>query len=88
MTIIRLIFIVLLFFLLVRILKTLFPSLFSRGSHLPPERERGAINEMVQDPHCGMFVARKDAYASQGGEEVLYFCSEECYQKYLSNKKQ
>jgi hypothetical protein len=40
---------------------------------------------MVQDPQCGIYVAKKDAYANRKGTNVLYFCSEECCRKYLTN---
>jgi YHS domain-containing protein len=40
---------------------------------------------MVQDPHCGIYVAKKDAYANRVGTDLLYFCSEECCHNYLIN---
>ena len=78
------IFCVLIYFLF-RLLRSFFsprPSVDSRGLF---RNKTDAVNEMVQDPQCGVYVAKKDAYVNRKGTKVLYFCSEECGHKYLSN---
>jgi uncharacterized protein len=81
----RFILLCILIYFLYRFFKSLFsarPSADSRGFF---RNEKGAVNEMVQDPQCGIYVAKKDAYANRKGTDVLYFCSEECSHKYLTN---
>ena len=81
----RFIFLCIFVFILFRLLKSLFSPRPSADSRILFRNEKGAVNEMAQDPHCGIYVAKKDAYANRVGTAVLYFCSEECCHKYLTN---
>jgi YHS domain-containing protein len=57
---------------------------FSPGKRKVVEPEdRG--EEMVQDPVCGCYIPKSQALSlpSQGGK--IYFCGEECFQKYKSS---
>lgn len=48
------------------------------------DRDRPEIDdEMVQDPHCGTYVPRRDAIHTRVGGESLYFCSEACKNRYI-----
>jgi len=40
-------------------------------------------DEMVKDPSCGVYITRRDAVHLRQAGEDLYFCSEECRDKYL-----
>lgn len=40
-------------------------------------------DEMVQDPHCKVFVPMKRAISVRSGDETLYFCSEDCAKKHI-----
>lgn len=42
-----------------------------------------AAGEMVRDPECGTYVAVDSAISVRDGENVRYFCSYECRDKYL-----
>ena len=42
--------------------------------------------DMVLDPHCQTYVAKDDAYRIRSGDDVYYFCSTECREKYLKEK--
>jgi YHS domain-containing protein len=42
---------------------------------------------MVQDPQCGLYITKKEAYADKIGTKLVYFCSKECYQKYLQDNQ-
>jgi len=79
---IRLIIIGIIVFFLFRIIRALF---FSHVPSSPVFRDNGekTVNEMAQDPHCGVYVDAKQAFSAQVGNELLYFCSEECRKKYL-----
>ena len=81
----RFILICILVFFLFRLLKSLFPSRPPGGSRIIFRNENATVNEMVQDPQCGIYVAKKDAYANRVGTDMLYFCSEECCRRYLTN---
>jgi len=52
----------------------------------PPKREntrfKDAAEEMVQDPVCHCYIAKSQAYSVSLRGEKVFFCSEECYQKY------
>ena len=81
----RFILFCILIFFLFRLLKSLFITRPSVDSRIFFRNEKNTVNEMVQDPQCGIYVAKKDAYANRVGKDVLYFCSEECCRKYLTN---
>ena len=82
---IRLIIIGILLFFIVRIVRALF---FSHVPSSPAFRDEGErkVNEMAQDPHCGVYVDTQQAFSARVGNEVHYFCSEECHKKYIQEK--
>lgn len=41
---------------------------------------------LVEDPFCHTFVPKSYAVKLKQGNETLYFCSEKCYEAYLSHK--
>jgi len=85
--IVRFLLIGILIYLLFRLLKPLFSPRPSADSRLLFRNQNAAVNEMVRDPQCGIYVAKKDAYLKRVGTDVLYFCSEECCQRYLTNNR-
>jgi YHS domain-containing protein len=40
-------------------------------------------NHMVKDPICGMYMDSRLAIRLESGKEEVYFCSEDCKNKYL-----
>ncbi|OAG28250.1 YHS domain-containing protein [Thermodesulfatator autotrophicus] len=44
-------------------------------------------DKLVKDPVCGVYCPRKSAYTAIWQGKVYYFCSEECRQKFLAEKK-
>jgi YHS domain-containing protein len=58
-------------------------ALFSlRGQKGRPE-EGG--EEMVQDPVCRCYVPKKQAYSVSYKGKQVFFCSEECFKKYMAS---
>ncbi len=60
-----------------------------RRSQQPPRgRKTAALNQMVKDPVCGMYMDPRLAVEvqSQGGGH-FYFCSAECRQKFLAEPR-
>jgi uncharacterized protein len=43
--------------------------------------------KLVRDPVCGMHLAEGLAVTERQGGEVLYFCSEECREKFVGAPK-
>lgn len=39
--------------------------------------------DLVQDPQCGVYVSREEALKADIDGRRIYFCSQECKQKYL-----
>ena len=47
------------------------------------EKKTAEIDDvMVKDPYCGVYFAKKDGVYLSVNDENLYFCSEECKDKF------
>jgi YHS domain-containing protein len=46
-----------------------------------------AGEDLVQDPFCKIYVPKSHAYLKEIDGRRQYFCSKECCEKYLSDKK-
>lgn len=66
---------------LIRRLMTVFLGKAARpGARNTPKR---AANHMVKDPVCGMYLDSRLAVRLDKSGDVIYFCSEECKEKFL-----
>ncbi len=77
----RLILIAIFLYLLVKFFKLLFLK--------PPEQKKppqpgtsSAINEMVQDPVCKVYVPKNSSLSISDSGTTYYFCSKECMKKF------
>ena len=64
-----------------------FKSLIMNSSHQSTVQGNTAAeidDDMVKDPHCGVYVAKKDGVALRLQGQDIYFCSEACREKFLS----
>ena len=43
-------------------------------------------NVMVKDPYCGIFFAQNDGVHLRVNDQDLYFCSQECKDKFLEKQ--
>lgn len=43
--------------------------------------------DLVQDPFCGTYVPQSQSYVKEIDGREKYFCSRECCEKYLSERK-
>ena len=87
---IRFVIFALLCYILYRLIKSLaLPSPRKSGE---PFRKQGEpftqprqviTDEMVIDPHCRVYIPKREALTAKIGGETVYFCSEECKKKYL-----
>jgi YHS domain-containing protein len=78
---VRLLWIVILAGLLYLTLRELFGT-GSRGNKAGNEGE-----EMVKDPCCGVYLSKSSAVLLRRMGKNLYFCSEECREKYKRSAK-
>lgn len=45
-------------------------------------------DEMVKDPHCQAYFPKRLAYKTELNGQTLYFCSQECLDAYLNQKRE
>ena len=77
----RFILYLILFFLLYAIARAfLFPKKVIRQKRGNPDV---AGEEMVFDPVCQSYFPKNAAFNTKNGNETVYFCSEECREKFL-----
>lgn len=80
-------------FLLIYLIYRMVRAIFFPGQKSTRAPRRGpsanqAIDEMVKDPVCGVYVPRRDALRVSSGGETLYFCGPKCREHYLEAKKE
>ena len=51
--------------------------------HLQNNKKQTVIDEMVQDPICGVYFPRKDGFRAKIKGQELLFCSKACKEKFL-----
>lgn len=83
---VRILLIAFLIFVIVRFVRNLLAASSPHHSHQTAGDSFRKVSDMVQDPHCGIYVAKKEALATRTRDGVLYFCSEECCRKYLQKQ--
>lgn len=47
---------------------------------------KGAVNDMVRDPVCGLYLPSDEAVTLERNGFCVYFCSEDCRTKYLQGR--
>ncbi len=58
------------------------------GGQIPSGGRSGEINDvMVQDPYCGVYFSRNEGVSLRIGDRELFFCSPECRDRYIDEKK-
>ena len=81
---VRILFPLLVFWLVRSVLKSLFAGSphrvpQNRASEVPPVT---AVGELKKDPVCGTYVSTGASIKRSVNGEVLHFCSQECRDKY------
>ena len=82
---------ILILLLLLLVIRALVARLFGTGRRASRKRARGGSKRaratvrgrMVKDPQCGIYVATDLAVRIRKKNADLYFCSEECRDKFL-----
>jgi uncharacterized protein len=63
-----------------------------RRSAPPPRKPRvfdppgSKVEEMAQDPSCGIWIPVSQALPLERETEILYFCSAECREKFMQGQ--
>ena len=76
--IIRLIFFLILAYLLYRVIKGFFRS----AKQIHKSKSSGVIDEMVQDPLCKTYIPRREAFRKTLKGQEHFFCSKECADRF------
>lgn len=59
-------------------------ALFPKKSKMTQPKEMA--EELVQDPVCQCYIPKSQSYALSYRGKKLFFCSEECYNKYMASR--
>ncbi len=81
--IIRLLIAVIAIYLLYRIARGLFLKGSAANKSIPKKREG---EEMVEDPYCHVYIPISESYAATIDGQTRYFCSRECYEKFIKEQ--
>lgn len=80
----RLLIFAILGFVIYRALKS---WLNSAGHHNHHSTDAQAVDDvMIKDPVCGAYFAQHNGVALNVSQEVIYFCSSECRDKYTAQQ--
>jgi uncharacterized protein len=82
----RLILAVAIVYIIYRVGKAIALPLAEQGRKFPQRPTPIEDEDMVQDPYCNTYVPLSNAYKATVDGKTLYFCSKECFEKYLSDK--
>lgn len=77
---IKLLLLVLLFFVGYSFVQALFPA--SRQGKKRPSNRTDAGEQMVQDPQCGTYLPLSEAISANIRGQQRYFCSRKCRSQY------
>ncbi len=80
---IRLVFIFLLAYIVLKVVKSGLASLGSPGGNRPPAPGAGEVTEMIKDPQCGTYFIKARGVSAHIGGRTLFFCSKECLDSYV-----
>ncbi|MBW1915334.1 MAG: hypothetical protein JRI86_10420 [Deltaproteobacteria bacterium] len=72
---------------LIYIIGRLFRVVFGRRKHRYRGSNGEVVDEMVQDPSCNVYVPRRGSIRRVVHGKELFFCSNECAEKYISDSK-
>jgi YHS domain-containing protein len=87
MGVFRWVAIVILFYLIYRVLRSLFlPGTSNSGDDAlgrPVRPSANGAEELVADPECGIYLPRKEALEAWVGGRTEFFCSAACRDRYI-----
>jgi len=91
MGVFRWVAIVILFYLIYRVLRSLFlPGMPSSGDDAlgrPDRPSADEAEELVADPECGIYLPRKEALEAWVEGRTEFFCSAACRDRYIERNR-
>ncbi|MEW5721937.1 MAG: hypothetical protein AB1896_02445 [Thermodesulfobacteriota bacterium] len=89
MSLFRYLLIIVLFILIIKVLQGLARTGRPGVAGPPPSgvRGEGETEELVRDPHCGVFFPRAEGVASWVDGKLLYFHEARCRDEYLKAQR-
>lgn len=60
----------------------------SQPADLDGKRRTEVDDVLVQDPVCKTYIAQRDSIHLQQDGKVLYFCSEQCRDRYIASDEE
>ncbi|HMK36758.1 MAG TPA: hypothetical protein VK463_16920 [Desulfomonilaceae bacterium] len=71
-----------------KLLSTVARQLSGKKARRPVEETPlSGINEMVQDPVCGLFIPAREAVSLSMTGRTIHFCSDECRQRFMNAQR-
>jgi YHS domain-containing protein len=68
-------------------IKKLMKDQLSTGRTYPGRKDSEIDDIMIQDPVCGVYFPKRNGIRYVDDGKQLYFCSEECKNKYIEEQK-
>lgn len=88
MGIVRLLAVLVIFYLLYRILRRLFLPAARPSEPIPNRQAKEIMEDLVEDPFCHSYLPQSQAYQAEIDGRTVYFCSEKCYRAFVDRKEQ
>ena len=73
-------------YLLYRLAKWIILSAGIKGPEKQHQVPAAKGEDLVEDPYCHIYVPLSQAYKASIDGHDIYFCSKECFEKYISEK--
>ena len=83
----RILLITLLTFIVVKLVFWVVSYVRMSQRDLQDKSDAPQVNQLVKDPVCGVYIAISEAETLPTKKGSLYFCSNECRQKFLDGQK-
>ncbi len=68
------------------IVKTIWKGLSLPSGSKRQERGPASDAELIRDPQCGAYFLKQKGVKGVVDGQVIHFCSEQCYDKYLKSR--
>jgi uncharacterized protein len=73
-------------FLLYRLIKSMRQNKVARGNSFRVFSSSNSGEDLVEDPFCHTYIPMSQACKKEVSGTNYYFCSEQCYEKYILEK--
>jgi len=84
--VIRFLIFAVLCYILYRLIKSLALPSPRKSGEQSTQSGQVITDEMVVDPHCNVYIPKREAITATIAGKTVYFCSKECKKKYLQAK--